>query len=164
MREQVQPEEHPDEVTGRPEIARRRPKLVSAPFIKASNEIHRSWLWLRRSIVRDLVENAIRMVREGRSARAVIAEDRLVTLLVESAEEALDNLLGIIRWVSRETPAKEERQHEDGSSAADEGRNRRRAGDCRRSCAVAGKRGSVISLGDMMEHDAQKHEAAPREG
>ena len=85
--------------------------------------------------MRDLVENAIRMVREEHTARVaprarVIAEDRLVTLLVNPPKKpsnsfSLDYLLG--RAKSPETPAKEENAE---LAAADEGRNRRpRAGD-----------------------------------
>ena len=74
---------------GKTEIARRLAKLVSAPFIKVEATKFTEVGYVGRdveSIVRDLVENAIRMVREEHTARVaprarVIAEDRLVTRL-----------------------------------------------------------------------------------
>lgn len=104
---------------GKTEIARRLAKLVSAPFIKVEATKFTEVGYVGRdveSIVRDLVENAIRMVREEHTARVaprarVIAEDRLVTLLVNPPRKpsnsfSLDYLLG--RAKSPETPAKEE--------------------------------------------------------
>lgn len=104
---------------GKTEIARRLAKLVSAPFIKVEATKFTEVGYVGRdveSIVRDLVENAIRMVREEHTARVaprarVIAEDRLVTLLVNPPKKpsnsfSLDYLLG--RAKSPETPAKEE--------------------------------------------------------
>lgn len=104
---------------GKTEIARRLAKLVSAPFIKVEATKFTEVGYVGRdveSIVRDLVENSIRMVREEHTARVaprarVIAEDRLVTLLVNPPKKpsnsfSLDYLLG--RAKSPETPAKEE--------------------------------------------------------
>lgn len=104
---------------GKTEIARRLAKLVSAPFIKVEATKFTEVGYVGRdveSIVRDLVENAIRMVREEHTARVaprarVIAEDRLVSLLVNPPKKpsnsfSLDYLLG--RAKSPETPAKEE--------------------------------------------------------
>ena len=104
---------------GKTEIARRLAKLVSAPFIKVEATKFTEVGYVGRdveSIVRDLVENSIRMVREEHTARVaprarVIAEDRLVTLLVNPPKKptngfSLDYLLG--RTKSPETPAKEE--------------------------------------------------------
>ena len=73
---------------GKTEIARRLAKLVSAPFIKVEATKFTEVGYVGRdveSIVRDLVENSIRMVREEHTARVaprarVIAEDRLVPL------------------------------------------------------------------------------------
>ena len=117
------------------------------------------------SIVRDLVENAIRMVREEHTARVaprarVIAEDRLVTLLVNPPKKpsnnfSLDYLLG--RAKSPETPAKEE-----NAELADERERLRQqlmkgeiedreleieVEEAAPSLEVGG---SAISLGDMM--------------
>ena len=75
---------------GKTEIARRLAKLVAAPFVKVEATKFTEVGYVGRdveSIVRDLVENAIRMVKEEHIKRVeprakVIAEDRLVSLLV----------------------------------------------------------------------------------
>ncbi len=94
---------------GKTEIARRLAKLVAAPFVKVEATKFTEVGYVGRdveSIVRDLVENAIRMVKDehvkGVEPRAkVIAEDRLVTLLVNPPKQpsngggmSLDFLLG----------------------------------------------------------------------
>ncbi len=92
---------------GKTEIARRLAKLVSAPFVKVEATKFTEVGYVGRdveSIIRDLVENAIRMVREEHTRRVaprakVIAEDRLVTLLVHPPKKtsgglSLDYLLG----------------------------------------------------------------------
>ena len=153
---------------GKTEIARRLAKLVSAPFIKVEATKFTEVGYVGRdveSIVRDLVENAIRMVREEHTARVaprarVIAEDRLVTLLVNPPKKpsnsfSLDYLLG--RAKSPETPAKEE-----NAELADERERLRQqlmrgeiedreleieVDEAAPSLEVGG---SAISLGDMM--------------
>ena len=149
---------------GKTEIARRLAKLVSAPFIKVEATKFTEVGYVGRdveSIVRDLVENAIRMVREEHTARVaprarVIAEDRLVTLLVNPPNSfSLDYLLG--RAKSPETPAKEE-----NAELADERERLRQqlmkgeiedreleieVEEAAPSLEVGG---SAISLGDMM--------------
>lgn len=153
---------------GKTEIARRLAKLVSAPFIKVEATKFTEVGYVGRdveSIVRDLVENAIRMVREEHTARLaprarVIAEDRLVTLLVNPPKKpsnsfSLDYLLG--RAKSPETPAKEE-----NAELADERERLRQqlmkgeiedreleieVEEAAPSLEVGG---SAISLGDMM--------------
>ena len=153
---------------GKTEIARRLAKLVSAPFIKVEATKFTEVGYVGRdveSIVRDLVENAIRMVREEHTARVaprarVIAEDRLVTLLVNPPKKpsnsfSLDYLLG--RAKSPETPAKEE-----NAELADE-RERLRQQlmkgeiedreleiEVEEAAPSLGVGGSAISLGDMM--------------
>ena len=93
---------------GKTEIARRLAKLVAAPFVKVEATKFTEVGYVGRdveSIVRDLVENAIRMVKEEHIKRIeprakVIAEDRLVTLLVHPPKKpaggglSLDYLLG----------------------------------------------------------------------
>lgn len=153
---------------GKTEIARRLAKLVSAPFIKVEATKFTEVGYVGRdveSIVRDLVENAIRMVREEHTARVaprarVIAEDRLVTLLVNPPKKpsnsfSLDYLLG--RAKSPETPAKEE-----NAELADERERLRQQlmkgeiEDCELEIEVEEAApslevgGSAISLGDMM--------------
>ena len=153
---------------GKTEIARRLAKLVSAPFIKVEATKFTEVGYVGRdveSIVRDLVENAVRMVREEHTARVaprarVIAEDRLVTLLVNPPKKpsnsfSLDYLLG--RAKSPETPAKEE-----SAELADERERLRQqlmkgeieereleieVEEAAPSLEVGG---SAISLGDMM--------------
>ena len=153
---------------GKTEIARRLAKLVSAPFIKVEATKFTEVGYVGRdveSIVRDLVENAIRMVREEHTARVaprarVIAEDRLVTLLVNPPKKpsnsfSLVYLLG--RAKSPETPAKEE-----NAELADERERLRQqlmkgeiedreleieVEEAAPSLEVGG---SAISLGDMM--------------
>ena len=149
---------------GKTEIARRLAKLVSAVEATKFTEVG----YVGRdveSIVRDLVENSIRMVREEHTARVaprarVIAEDRLVTLLVNPPKKpsnsfSLDYLLG--RAKSPETPAKEE-----NAELADERERLRQqlmkgeiedreleieVEEAAPSLEVGG---SAISLGDMM--------------
>lgn len=153
---------------GKTEIARRLAKLVSAPFIKVEATKFTEVGYVGRdveSIVRDLVENAIRMVREEHTARVaprarVIAEDRLVSLLVNPPKKpsnnfSLDYLLG--RAKSPETPEKEE-----NAELADERERLRQqlmkgeiedreleieVEEAAPSLEVGG---SAISLGDMM--------------
>ena len=94
---------------GKTEIARRLAKLVAAPFVKVYATKFTEVGYVGRdveSIVRDLVENAIRMVKDEHIKRVeprakVIAEDRLVTLLVHPPKKpsnggglSLDYLLG----------------------------------------------------------------------
>lgn len=75
---------------GKTEIARRLAKLVNAPFVKVEATKFTEVGYVGRdvdSIIRDLMENSIRMVREEFAKKvearaAVLAEDRLVSLLV----------------------------------------------------------------------------------
>ncbi len=84
---------------GKTEIARRLAKLVNAPFIKVEATKFTEVGYVGRdveSIIRDLVENSIRMVRKEFSKRvetraSVLAEDRLVTLLVNPPKKSSSN-------------------------------------------------------------------------
>ena len=75
---------------GKTEIARRLAKLVSAPFVKVEATKFTEVGYVGRDvegIIRDLMENSVRMVREEltkkvESRAAVLAEDRLASLLV----------------------------------------------------------------------------------
>ncbi|MBQ8555159.1 MAG: ATP-dependent protease ATPase subunit HslU [Clostridia bacterium] len=88
---------------GKTEIARRLAKLVAAPFVKVEATKFTEVGYVGRdveSIVRDLVENAIRMVKEEHIKRVeprakVIAEDRLVTLLVNPPKKPSSNSLSL---------------------------------------------------------------------
>ncbi len=90
---------------GKTEIARRLAKLVEAPFVKVEATKFTEVGYVGRdvdSIVRDLVEASIRMVKEEAAdkvkARAqVLAEDRLVSLLLHPKKKAsnpIDIFLG----------------------------------------------------------------------
>ena len=75
---------------GKTEIARRLAKLVQAPFVKVEATKFTEVGYVGRdveSIIRDLVENAVRMVQQEHEARVhtraeVLAEDRLLNLMV----------------------------------------------------------------------------------
>ena len=153
---------------GKTEIARRLAKLVSAPFIKVEATKFTEVGYVGRdveSIVRDLVENAIRMVREEHTARVaprarVIAEDRLVSLLVNPPKKpsnnfSLDYLLG--RAKSPETPAKEEnaeladeRERLRQQLMKGEIEDRELESEVEEAAPSLEVGGSAISLGDMM--------------
>ena len=93
---------------GKTEIARRLAKLVSAPFIKVEATKFTEVGYVGRdveSIVRDLAENAVRMVRKEHEEKVlprarVLAEERLSELLTHPAKKSgpasnpLDFLLG----------------------------------------------------------------------
>ena len=91
---------------GKTEIARRLAKLVDAPFVKVEATKFTEVGYVGRdveSIIRDLVENAVRMVKEEFEKKVhtraqVLAEDRLVTLLAHPPKKSrgnpLDFLLG----------------------------------------------------------------------
>jgi ATP-dependent HslUV protease ATP-binding subunit HslU len=84
---------------GKTEIARRLAKLVSAPFIKVEATKFTEVGYVGRdveSIIRDLMENAVRMVREEfekkvETRAAVLAEDRLVSLLIHPPKKSSGN-------------------------------------------------------------------------
>lgn len=91
---------------GKTEIARRLAKLVKAPFIKIEATKFTEVGYVGRdveSIIRDLIENAVRMVKEEYAERVrtraqVMAEDRLVSLICDPPQKQstnpLDYLLG----------------------------------------------------------------------
>lgn len=84
---------------GKTEIARRLAKLVKAPFVKVEATKFTEVGYVGRdveSIIRDLMENAIRMVRNERMEQvktraAVLAEDRLVNLLINPPKKNSSN-------------------------------------------------------------------------
>lgn len=90
---------------GKTEIARRLAKLVNAPFVKVEATKFTEVGYVGRdveSIIRDLTENAVRMVRREHEERVmprakVLAEDELADLIVNPPKKAgnpLDFLLG----------------------------------------------------------------------
>ncbi|HHX20978.1 MAG TPA: ATP-dependent protease ATPase subunit HslU [Clostridiales bacterium] len=89
---------------GKTEIARRLAKLVNAPFVKVEATKFTEVGYVGRdveSIIRDLVENAVRMVRaeheERVAARAgVLAEDALISLLVNPRKKPVANPIDVL--------------------------------------------------------------------
>lgn len=81
---------------GKTEIARRLAKLVQAPFVKVEATKFTEVGYVGRdveSMVRDLVETAIRIVKAERTERVkdraeVLANERIVALLVPSATKS----------------------------------------------------------------------------
>ena len=84
---------------GKTEIARRLAKLVDAPFVKVEATKFTEVGYVGRdveSIIRDLTENAVRMVRDEFKKKVeiraqVMAEDRLVSLLVSPPKKSSGN-------------------------------------------------------------------------
>lgn len=109
---------------GKTEIARRLAKLVNAPFVKVEATKFTEVGYVGRDvegIVRDLVENAVRMVKDEHAERVktraeVLAEDRLVSLLTnppkKSAQNPIDILLGSRN--KEQEPSEEEQQRLSG--------------------------------------------------
>lgn len=104
---------------GKTEIARRLAKLVSAPFIKVEATKFTEVGYVGRdvdSIVRDLVETGIRMVRAAKMAEveervAAVAEERLLDLLCPNQSgdrepaNPLNLLLGALNRQDHNRPA-----------------------------------------------------------
>ena len=84
---------------GKTEIARRLARLVQAPFVKVEATKFTEVGYVGRdveSIIRDLVENAVRMVRDEHEARVrtraeVLAEDRLLNIIVYPPRKPASN-------------------------------------------------------------------------
>ena len=102
---------------GKTEIARRLAKLVSAPFIKVEATKFTEVGYVGRdveSIVRDLTENAVRLVRREHEERVlprarVLAEERLSELLSHpSKKTGASNPLDFLLGKQKEQPTGEE--------------------------------------------------------
>ena len=151
---------------GKTEIARRLAKLVSAPFIKVEATKFTEVGYVGRdveSIVRDLVENAIRMVKDEFTKQVeprarVLAEDRLVTLLVSPPKKSNSNPLDFLLGKKKEEePSQEEQQQLSGKR--EEIRQQLMRGELEESeleieveeaAPQLEVGGNSISLGDMM--------------
>lgn len=91
---------------GKTEIARRLAKLADAPFIKVEATKFTEVGYVGRdveSMVRDLIETAIRQVRQERMDKvadkaAALAEDRILDILIPlpKRENKIDNPLGML--------------------------------------------------------------------
>ena len=105
---------------GKTEIARRLAKLVDAPFIKVEATKFTEVGYVGRdvdSIIRDLMENAVRMVREEFTKKVetratVLAEDRLVSLLVNPPKKSSGNPFEFLLGGNKEpeTPPEEQQR------------------------------------------------------
>ena len=153
---------------GKTEIARRLARLVNAPFIKVEATKFTEVGYVGRdveSIIRDLAENAVRMVKDEHAARVrtramVLAEDRLVSLLLHPPRKAapnanpLDILLG-----RRNEPEPTENEQAEISRKREELRQQLRSGQLENheleievedAPAQLEVGGASISIGDMM--------------
>ncbi len=153
---------------GKTEIARRLAKLVSAPFVKVEATKFTEVGYVGRdveSIVRDLVENAIRMIKDEHVRRVeprakVIAEDKLVGLIVNPPKKPshqglnLDFLLGRTK-----TPQPVEDETPEVGGKREEIRQQLMRGEMEdmeleieveEAAPTLDVGGSSISLGDMM--------------
>lgn len=151
---------------GKTEIARRLAKLVNAPFVKVEATKFTEVGYVGRdveSIVRDLIENAIRMVKDEYTKKVeprakVLAEDRLVTLLVSPPQKNSSNPLDFLLGKKKEEePSAEEQQKLSGKR--EEVRQQLMRGELEdRELEIEVEEampqlevgGNSISLGDMM--------------
>ena len=154
---------------GKTEIARRLAKLVEAPFIKVEATKFTEVGYVGRdveSIIRDLAENAVRMVKDEHVARVktraqVLAEDRLVTLLMHpvkkntASQYPLDVLLGR----AKQEPDPTEEEKVEISRKQEELRAQLRSGqledheleiEVEEAAPQLEVGGASISIGDMM--------------
>ena len=151
---------------GKTEIARRLAKLVDAPFIKVEATKFTEVGYVGRdveSIIRDLTENTVRMVKEEHAARVktraqVLAEDRLVTLLLNPPKKPsgspLDFLLG-----RKSEPEPSQEEQVEVSRKREEVREQLRRGELEEkeleieveeSAPQLEVGGASINIGDMM--------------
>ncbi|MDD3214731.1 MAG: ATP-dependent protease ATPase subunit HslU [Eubacteriales bacterium] len=151
---------------GKTEIARRLAKLVKAPFIKVEATKFTEVGYVGRdveSIIRDLMENAVRMVRDEFEKRvetraAVLAEDRLVSLLVNPPKKSSGNPFEMLLGGKKEpdVPAEEKERlavrREDIRAQLQSGalEEREIEIEVEESTPQLEVGGSSISIGDMM--------------
>ena len=152
---------------GKTEIARRLAKLVAAPFVKVEATKFTEVGYVGRdveSIVRDLVENAIRMVKEEHIKRVeprakVIAEDRLVSLIVNPPKKPSGNGMSLDYLLGRKPAAPAVDETPEVGGKRDEVRQQLMRGELEEheleieveeAAPTLEVGGSAISLGDMM--------------
>ena len=154
---------------GKTEIARRLAKLVEAPFIKVEATKFTEVGYVGRdveSIIRDLTENAVRMVHDEYAARVrtraqVLAEDQLLNLLLQPQKPRTANpfelLLG--RGTNNDQPQQSEEEKRQYASRKDQLRDQLRRGELENNeieIEVEDQMpqlevgGASISIGDMM--------------
>ncbi len=153
---------------GKTEIARRLAKLVNAPFIKVEATKFTEVGYVGRdveSIIRDLMENAVRMVKDEHAARVrtraqVLAEDRLVSLLIHPAKKANPNANPLDFILGKKTePEPSEEEKTEISRRREEVRQQLRSGalenheievEVEEAAPQLEVGGASISIGDMM--------------
>ncbi len=153
---------------GKTEIARRLAKLVNAPFIKVEATKFTEVGYVGRdveSIIRDLMENAVRMVKDEHAARVrtraqVLAEDRLVSLLIHPAKKTNPNANPLDFILGRKTePEPSEEEKTEISRRREEVRQQLRSGalenheievEVEEAAPQLEVGGASISIGDMM--------------
>ncbi len=154
---------------GKTEIARRLAKLVEAPFIKVEATKFTEVGYVGRdveSIIRDLAENAVRMVKDEHAARVktraqVLAEDRLVSLLLHPVKKssAGNNPLDVLLGRTRQEPEPDEAEKAEISRKRNELREQLRSGaleeheleiEVEDSMPQLEVGGASINIGDMM--------------
>ncbi len=151
---------------GKTEIVRRLAKLVSAPFVKVEATKFTEVGYVGRDvegIIRDLTENAIRMVRaeymERSRARAeVLAEDRLVTLLTSPPPKPAANPIDILLRGRKTEPENTEAGEQVSGKRADVLRKLREGAledqeleiEVEENAPQLEVGGASISIGDMM--------------
>ena len=154
---------------GKTEIARRLAKLVDAPFIKVEATKFTEVGYVGRdveSIIRDLAENAVRMVKDEHVARVktraqVLAEDRLVTLLLHPQKKTApaNNPLDVLLGRTNKEPEPSEEEKIEISRKRGELREQLRSGaledheleiEVEEAAPQLEVGGASISIGDMM--------------
>ncbi len=154
---------------GKTEIARRLAKLVEAPFIKVEATKFTEVGYVGRdveSIIRDLAENAVRMVKDEHVARVktraqVLAEDRLVTLLMHPVKKntASNNPLDVLLGRAKQEPEPTEEEKVEISRKRGELLEQLRSGkledheleiEVEEAAPQLEVGGASISIGDMM--------------
>jgi len=152
---------------GKTEIARRLAKLVRAPFIKVEATKFTEVGYVGRdveSIIRDLTENAVRMVRDEYTKRvetraSVLAEDRLVTLLVHPPKKSSTNPFEFLMNPGKKEPEPSREEQEKLAVRREDVRQQLRSGsleereieiEVEESMPELEVGGNSISIGDMM--------------
>jgi len=152
---------------GKTEIARRLAKLVHAPFIKVEATKFTEVGYVGRdveSIIRDLTENAIRMVRDEYAKRvetraSVLAEDRLVSLLVHPPKKGPSNPFEFLMNPNKKEPEPSREEQEKLAVRREDVLNQLRSGaledreieiEVEDSLPELEVGGNSISIGDMM--------------
>lgn len=105
---------------GKTEIARRLAKLMNAPFVKVEATKFTEVGYVGRdveSIIRDLAENAYRLVKNEyrervRTRAEVMAEDRLVEMLVNPAPKKAPNPIDVLLGNKNREPALSEEEQQ----------------------------------------------------